>query len=325
MSGKRSGGSPSHEAVTQRIVEALEAGVAPWVRPWTTGNGPEGVLRPRRVTGAAYSGINTLILWMEAAARGYTASTWMSFRQAALMGGHVRKGEKGCAIVYYGQGAADPDDAGQARRYRFLKTYTVFNADQIDGLDMEPCYPETPSAPKGFERARTFFEACPATIRHDAEGAWYSTLDDEIRMPSACAFRDAESYYATLAHEMVHWTGARARLDRRFGRVAWGDEGYAREELVAELGSAFLAADLGLYLEPRDDHAAYVSAWLGILGEDCRAIFSAAAQAERAVRYLKELQPKTTQDPNDLSRAPSHHHLERRLPPGPEGHGRLAA
>lgn len=322
MSGKRPGGSPTHEAVTQRIVDALEAGVAPWVKPWTTPHPQEGVVRPRRITGAAYSGINTIILWMEALSRGYRASTWMSFRQAALLGGHVRKGEKGCSIVYYGQGAAEPDDASQARPYRFLKTYTVFNVEQVEGLDMEP---GRPAAPTGCDEARAFFGSCPATIRHDAEGAWYSTLDDEIRMPSACAFRDAESYYATLGHEMVHWTGAPSRLDRRFGRVAWGDEGYAREELVAELGSAFLAADLGLYLEPRDDHAAYISAWLAILGGDSRAIFSAAAHAERAVRYLKDLQPKGAQDPATPCQTSSDHRHGRCLPTGHGWLRRMAA
>ncbi len=129
-------------------------------------------------------------------------------------------------------------------------------------------------------------------MRHGGDQAYYHAGEDRIQLPPLEAFRDAESYYATLGHETTHWTRHPSRLDRSFGRKVWGDEGYSREELVAELGSAFLAADLGLYLEPREDHSAYIAHWITILQNDKRAIVSAAAHAERAVKFLHGLQPQ---------------------------------
>jgi antirestriction protein ArdC len=147
-----------------------------------------------------------------------------------------------------------------------------------------------------IERAEAFFSATGATIRHGGNQAFYTMADDRVQMPPFETFQDAESYYATLAHEITHWTRHPKRLEREFGRKRWGDEGYAMEELVAELGSAFLSADLDITLEPREDHASYIAHWLKVLKDDKRAIFSAAAHAQRAADYLHALQPGAVQE-----------------------------
>jgi antirestriction protein ArdC len=175
-----------------------------------------------------------------------------------------------------------------------MKGYSVFNVDQIEGLPAS--YYET-SGPvldpvARIDNAEKFFAATKADIRHAGNQAYYAAGSDHIQMPPFETFRDAQSYYATLAHETTHWTRHKSRLDRSFGRERFGDEGYAREELVAELGSAFLCADLKIALEPRADHSAYIASWLKVLEGDKRAIFSAAAHAQRAADYLQGLQSK---------------------------------
>jgi antirestriction protein ArdC len=179
-----------------------------------------------------------------------------------------------------------------ARAIPFMKGYTVFNADQIDGLP-EQYYakpaPRTETLPR-ISHAEAFFAATGATVRHGGNRAYYCISADHVQMPPFESFRDAESYYATLAHEETHWTMHASRLDRDFGRKRWGDEGYAMEELVAELGSAFLCADLELTPEVREDHASYIGNWLKVLKEDKRAVFTAASHAQRAVDFLNGLQ-----------------------------------
>jgi antirestriction protein ArdC len=289
--------------ITGRILADLEKGVRPWTKPWSAEHLGGRVSRPLRSTGEPYNGINVLLLWMEATASGFVSPTWMTYRQAQQLGGQVRKGEKGAPVVYFGQltrdgGEAQEDQgADEAQRdVRFLKSYTVFNVAQIDGLpaSFEPSAPEAPALPAcaRIENAETFFAATGAEVCHGGGQAYFAMAEDRIQMPPFEGFRDPESYYATLAHETTHWTRAPSRLDRDFGRKRWGDEGYSREELVAELGSAFLAADLGLYLEPREDHAAYIASWIEVLQNDKRAIVSAAAHAERAVKFAHGLQPQ---------------------------------
>lgn len=171
----------------------------------------------------------------------------------------------------------------------------MFNVDQIDNLPSqyyakpEPRFDNPPARVANLE---SFFAATGADIRHRGGQAFYAQGADYIQMPPIEAFRDSESYYATLAHECAHWTKHSSRLDRELGRKQWGDEGYAREELVAELASAFLCADLEITPEIREDHAAYIEHWLKALKEDKRAIFSAAAHAQRASDYLHKLQPQ---------------------------------
>lgn len=286
--------------ITNRILEQLREGVRPWTKPWSSQQLGARVTRPLRSTGEPYQGINVVLLWMEAVACGYASPTWMTYRQAQALGAQVRKGERGAPVVYFGSTtkSAQAEESGkeEGREVRFLKSYTVFNLAQIDGLPervAQPAPAEAPSlpCPEPIEAAEAFFAATSAEVRHGGDRAYYSAGEDRIQLPPLEAFSDAEGYYATRAHETVHWTRHPSRLDRDFGRKRFGDEGYAREELVAELGSAFLAADLGLYLEPREDHAAYLASWIKVLESDKRAIVSAAAHAERAVKFLHGLQP----------------------------------
>lgn len=284
--------------ITNQVIASLEKGVKPWTQPWNAAHAAGPVSKPLRVGGQAYAGINVLMLWASAMERGFAAPIWMTYRQAQELGAHVRKGEKGSPVVYAGsiQKTESDEQTGEEvdRTIPFLKSYTVFNVEQIDGL---PAHflaraTEAPVNPdERIERAEAFFTATGADIGHGGNQAFYAPGTDRIQMPEFETFRDAQSYYATLAHEMTHWTRHKSRLDRDFGREKWGDAGYAREELVAELGAAFLCADLGLALEDREDHAAYIGHWLTILKNDKRAVFSAAAHAQRAADYLHGLQP----------------------------------
>jgi antirestriction protein ArdC len=227
-------------------------------------------------------------------AQNFAAPIWMTFRQATELDGHIRKGEKGSLVVYADSITRKETDEKTGdeieREIPFLKGYTVFNVDQIDGL---PAVFYAKAAPQldpvaRIERADRFFAALGATIGHGGNRAYYSATNDVIQMPPFVSFRDADSYYATLAHECTHWTGTTSRLNRELGGHRFGSEGYAIEELVAELGAAFLCADLELSLEPRDDHASYIATWLDVLAQDNRAVITAAAHAQRAVEYLNQ-------------------------------------
>jgi antirestriction protein ArdC len=283
--------------VTNKIVADLENGVRTWMKPWNAGNTAGRITRPLRHNGVPYSGINILMLWAEAMSQGFVSPMWMTFKQATELNAHVRKGEKGSLVVYANSiTRTEENDAGDAeeREIHYMKGYTVFNVEQIDGLP-EHYYvkPEVQNTTvERIAQAETFFAETKADVRYRGDRAYYSVDGDYIQMPVIEAFRDAESFYATLAHESAHWTRHPSRLDRSFGRKAWGDEGYAREELVAELASAFLCADLGITPEVRDDHAAYIADWLTVLQNDKRAIFSAAAHAQKAADFLHGLQAK---------------------------------
>lgn len=285
-----------YERITSRIVAELEQGVRPWLKPWNAEHAAGRITRPLRFNGQPYQGINVLMLWGESVAKGYAAPIWLTFRQAAELGAHVRKGEHGSLVVYADRiRRTERDEAtGEEaeREIPFLKGYTVFNVEQVEGL---PSHFYAVAEPRldpvqRIERAETFFAATRADIRHGGNMAYYSVTDDHVQMPPFESFRDAESYYQTLAHEITHWTKHGKRLERDFGRKRWGDEGYAMEELVAELGAAFLSADLDLTPEPREDHASYIASWLKVLKNDKRAIFTAASHAQRAADYLNGLQ-----------------------------------
>jgi antirestriction protein ArdC len=226
----------------------------------------------------------------------FAAPIWMTFNQAKELNASVRKGAKGSLVVYANRisKTETAEDGEQSERdIRFMKGYTVFNVEQIDGLP--PHYYASAAAKLAPEQrikaADLFFANTGADIRHGGNHAYYTSQADHVQMPPFEAFTDAQSYCATLAHEMTHWTKHLARLNRDFGRRKFGDEGYAREELVAEIGAAFLCCDLGITPSPRDDHAAYLGHWLKVLKNDKRAIFQAAAHAQRAVDFLHALQP----------------------------------
>lgn len=281
-----------YEKITAKIVADLEQGVRPWMKPWNAEHAAGRITRPLRANGIPYRGINVVMLWMQAMERGYAAPIWMTFKQALELDAHVRKGEHGALVVYADTiTRTEMNDSGEEAEsvIPFMKGYTVFNVEQIDGLPAH--FHALADAPvldpvQRIERAEAFFTATGANILSGGNMACYSVTHDHIRMPPFETFRDAESYYATLAHESVHWTRHPSRLDRDLGRKRWGDEGYAAEELVAELGAAFLCADLALTPEVRDDHAAYIASWLKVLKDDPRAIFTAASHAQRAADYV---------------------------------------
>ena len=278
--------------ITNQIVSHLEKGVRPWVRPWNAEHAAGRITRPLRHNRKPYSGINVLSLWASAMAQNFAAPIWMTFKQASELDAHIRKGEKGSLVVYADSITRKETDEKTGdeidREIPFLKGYTVFNVEQINGL-AEVYYANAAPAldpVARVEHADKFFAALGAAIRHGGNRAFYSIAADAIQMPPFESFQDADSYYATLAHECTHWTGSKTRLDRDFGGHRFGSEGYAVEELVAELGAAFLCADLELALEPREDHASYIATWLKVLATDNRAVFTAAAHAQRATEFI---------------------------------------
>jgi len=281
--------------ITDKIIASLEQGVRAWTKPWSAGNTEGRIVRPLRHNGQPYSGINILMLWGSAMEQGFTTPVWMTFKQAIELNAHVRKGEKGSLVVYANKlTKTEKDDAGEdvEREIPFMKGYTVFNCEQIEGLpEMYYTKPEPKlNPPQRIERAEAFFAATGADVRIRGNRAYYAIDADYIAMPPLECFDASESFYSTLGHETVHWTRHGSRLNRDFGRKTWGDEAYAREELVAELGSAFLCADLELTPVIREDHASYVAHWLTVLKNDKRAIFQAASYAQKAVDYLHSLQ-----------------------------------
>jgi len=236
------------------------------------------------------------MLWASAMEQGFDCPIWLTYKQAAELGGQVRKGEKGSLVVYADTiTKTEANDKGEDVEtvIPFMKGYTVFNAQQIVKLP-EHFYARTEpqhSQPiERIERAERFFASTKATIQHGGSRAFYSPDRDIVQMPDMQTFRDSENYYATLAHEMTHWTRHESRLNRDLGRKRFADAGYAMEELVAEIGAAFLCADLGITPETREDHAAYVASWLKVLKDDKRAIFTAASHAQRAAAHLHAYQ-----------------------------------
>ena len=284
-----------YSRVTSQIVASLEQGVRPWVKPWSADRAAAPITQPLRFNGQPYSGINILSLWMSAAAQGFAAPIWMTFRQAIELNAHVRRGEKGSLVVYANASTRTERDEKTGedveREVPYLKGYTVFNIEQIDGLPDHYYAKVAPKLdpPARIERAENFFAGCKATILHCGNRAYYAQEVDYVQMPPLECFRNAESYYSTLAHELTHWTKHPSRLARDFGRKQWGDEGYAKEELVAELGAAFLCAQLELATEPCEDNVSYIAIWLEVMNNDTRYIFKAAAHAQRAADYLRAL------------------------------------
>jgi antirestriction protein ArdC len=281
-----------YQRITDQIVSELEKGVRPWLKPWNAEHAAGRITRPLRGNGIPYQGINVLMLWSAAMEKGYAAPVWKTFKQASELKANVRKGERGSLVVYADKIIRTEADAatGQEteRAIPFMKGYVVFNVEQIDGL---PEHYYAKPAPRidtvqRIDRAESFFAGTGATIRHGGTMAYYNVSQDFVQMPPFESFRDAESYYATRAHETTHWTRHKSRLGRDFGRKRFGDEGYAMEELVAELGSAFLSADLDLTPELREDHASYIASWIKVLKDDKRAIFAAASHAQRAADFL---------------------------------------
>lgn len=293
--------SDLYSDITAKIIAELEQGVRPWHKPWAAGHVAGPISRPLRHNGKPYSGINVVMLWATAMERGYSAPIWMTYKQAQELGAHVRKGEKGTLVVYastFTRTEQDDSGAEQERAIPFLKGYTVFNVEQIDGLPAHytAIHPPRLNEEQRIQQADAFFTATGAEIRHGGNSAHYVPSLDYVQMPAFESFRDAGAYYATLAHELTHWTMHPKRLDRDFGGKRFGSQGYAMEELVAELGAAFLCADLELVPQIRDDHAPYIAGWLKVLKEDKRAIFTAASHAQKAADFLHGRQPSQDEE-----------------------------
>lgn len=284
-----------YQRITDSIAAAIEAGAGEWRMPWHSGtNGQAPVMPVNVVTGRPYRGVNTVVLWATAQASGYGTAMWGTYRQWKERGAQVRKGEQASPVVFWkitdraeaGDNGETQEEEGRSTGKRFLaRGYSVFNAAQVEGFET-PALPETPEAQR-IAHAEAFFAALGADIRHGGNRAFYRPTEDRIQMPPFEAFADAVAYYATLTHEATHWTGHSTRCARDL-KGRFGEEAYAAEELIAELGAAFLCADLALASEPRPDHAAYVQSWLKVLRSDKRAIFTAAAKAQAAADFAHE-------------------------------------
>lgn len=283
-----------YDAVTAQIVVAIEAGAGTCIMPWHGGAVP--VAMPRNaLTEMSYRGINVVLLWARAAKQLYPSGYWASYEQWRKLGAQVRKGERGASIVFYKKldSGADADSGDEAEAPRFVLRHShVFNFAQIDGWELP--LPPRPSDVALNEQVAAFIAAIGAEVRHGSAIACYRRKEDYIEMPAPERFigtptsSPTEAYHAVLLHELTHWTGAEHRLARVLGKK-FGDSDYAFEELVAELGAAFLCGAFGIVNAPRPDHAAYIARWLEILGQDNRAIFKAAGLAQQAVEYLRSL------------------------------------
>jgi len=281
-----------YQTITDDIIALLEAGTRPWSPSWSNSTGV-----PLRHCGTPYKGINILLLWAQAARRGYANPYWMTYKQALELGAIVREGEKGAAIVFAGSRPLK-DENGQAvqidgegeRQIPFLRRYHVFNAEQIDGLPEgrfpvpERIFTNRDARDPMLDEA---FAAYGVAIREQGNDAYYSSESDCITIPPFDSFTSGNAFYATLAHEAIHGTGHRTRLDREtlhkyHDQVAIR----AKEELIAEIGAAYLCAALGMEPTEREDHAAYVSYWLAALKNDKRAIFNAASAAQSASDFF---------------------------------------
>jgi antirestriction protein ArdC len=253
--------------------------------------------RPVRSCGTPYTGINVLNLWIAKELRGFNSNQWMTYKTAAGMGAQVRKGAKSELAFYVGKHTvkAESGDDSDDRTISFLRAYHVFNCDEIDGLPdrFRPAVVADPApAPAGNRNARidSFVAATGASLAHGGDKAFYSPSTDSVRMPFLEQFNEPGAYYSTLLHELTHWTSHESRCARELGR-RFGDDAYAAEELVAELGAAFLCADLGISDAPREDHASYLAHWIRVLKADNRAVFRAASLAEKAAAFLHATQP----------------------------------
>ena len=293
-----------YQEITDKIVAELEAGRVPWVQPWgrTAATAPLGMPR-NAATGRCYSGINVIILWSAVMERGFSGQSWLTFRQALGAGGHVRKGERGTTVVYADRFVPDDerrraeDDGDEPQAIPFLKRFTVFNTDQCENLpgDLVSAPPPPPDE-LILPQAEALIRATGADLRIGGERAFYVPSEDYIQVPPPSAYFEPVNWHRTALHELGHWTGAAHRLARDLSG-AFGTALYAKEELVAEMTSAFLCASLGIV--PTVRHADYIGSWLEVLREDNRAIVRAASAASKAGDYLLSF----LRDPSDVQGA----------------------
>lgn len=277
--------------ISEKILSVLAQGAMPWRKPWDGARA--GPALPRRVTGELYRGVNIILLWSRAQASGFQSPFWLSFTQAAKLGAQVRRGERGETVVFYGAAKRalprrEAENAGQS--FRFLKTYLVFNADQIEGLSRSFHPPASLAPPMASAAHEAWFAKLEIARVLSRDISCYMPISDQIAMPALAAFDSVAQYCATLNHECVHATGAEHRvgrdLTRRFSR-----EARAVEELIAEIGAAILGAHMRLPPHHIFDHSAYIGSWMNVLAHDKRAFLFAAGQAQVAVDWLLTKSP----------------------------------
>lgn len=272
-----------YQEITDKIITSLEQGVRPWKCPWDQSRygGFEGIPYNLK-SGFSYRGINIPILWATQHEKGYQANGWLSYKQAEALGGNVKRGEKSTTVVYWN--FVDVEEGDKQKRIPFLKWYNVFNLDQCEGIESKPAIKREQTW-EDIQRIESIIQANNVDLRFEAVGvrACYSPSFDFISMPKKERFNTSGDYYCTLFHEMTHWTGHQSRLEREF-KGRFGDESYAFEELIAEMGSAFLFADLGL--EGNVQHDSYIASWLRVLKNDKKAIFKAATEASKAHQFI---------------------------------------
>jgi antirestriction protein ArdC len=274
-----------YKEVTSRILSELEAGAAPWVKPWSATAGAN--VPQNAVSNRPYSGCNVVLLWMKQDA----IPRYLTFKQALELGGNVRKGEHGTKVYFVKQvGVGEKDNPDNPERtVPMLREYTVFNVAQCEGLPDRILEPKAKAPRNKDEReplTDEFLASTKADIREGNGEAYYVPSKDFISMPSFAGFKNADNFYSTVFHELGHWTGHKSRLDRDL-KGRFGDKAYAAEELVAELCAAFLCAEFDMDGELR--HAGYIENWIGLLRADSRAFFTAASKAQAAADYLRGL------------------------------------
>jgi antirestriction protein ArdC len=269
----------SYDRITERIVALLQEGTVPWHKPWKVTTG----LPRNLVTQRPYRGINTFLLM----AMGYESPNWLTFRQSVQLGGNVKKGEKSCPVVFWKPMEVTDTASGKVEKIPFLRLYHVFNVAQCEGLKNVPAADETAFAlTKPAEIVANMPE--PPTIKHGMSHAFYTPINDIVGMPGKERFKTEDSYHATMFHELVHSTGHEKRLKRQsiMERYGFGSDPYCKEELVAELGSAFLCGHSGIVERTIDRSAAYIEGWLKQLKDDRTLIVYAAAQAQKAADFI---------------------------------------
>jgi antirestriction protein ArdC len=298
-----------HAEITAKLIAAIEANPGEPVLPWRKSAGPLW-LPFNALTGNRYNGINVISLWVAAEGGGYPTPIWATYRQWTQLDAQVRKGERASIVVFYKQYRTDPDpdDREDDGTRRVARASWVFNCAQVDNWTKPPA-PEPLGPIERIQAADRFFGNTGARIIHGGDRACYRPSTDTIHMPDEGLFTGtatmtrSEGYFATLAHETIHWSGAPHRLNREMGK-RFADKAYIADELIAEIGAAVLCAELGITQTVRPDHAQYLAHWLKLLKDDDRAIFTAAARAAEAVKFLNGLQPQEP-DPAPLSLAPS--------------------
>lgn len=285
------------EVITTKIIKAIESNAdGNWDKPWTTILGAGG-LGFNASTKKAYRGFNQFVLMFERALWGYDQNIWATYKQYEKLGGQVKKGEHGTKLVKWGKTyrcdiesceskgrKPCPKPNHESSVYMWASGFTVFNIAQQEGFEFE--LPDLGGEPERLAHVEEFIENSGANIQHVAgDRAYYNRSYDKITLPLREQFDTLHGFYGTALHEITHWTGHESRLDREFGKV-FGNETYAGEELVAELGATFLAAHFGVEVEPHLEHANYLKYWLSQLKEDPRALYRGASEAQKAVEFL---------------------------------------